>query len=454
MSEYVIMPKTDYEAACETIRAVSGKTDLIKSGDLVTEITELANRIGKMIFQKVNPLSDNMSLTSITYGNGVFVATTNDSTKSAYSTDGINWSTTTLPAQINWVNVDYCNNVFIAVARNSTTAAYSTDGIDWITITMPDKRSWKQVAYGNGVFVAIAEYAHAAAYSTDGINWTSITMPTSPYGAWSHIVYGYDRFVVSNSDSSIVAYSIDGVSWNTATLPTSADWCSVAYGNGRYIIIDRDSTKTVYSPDGINWSIANSSIDNIGYKPIVYGNGKFLTAIRDTTTAAYSIDGINWTTAILPEASAWYSMAYGDNKLVVASSQSGSIAFIVFDESGPSGEELTVLPNFENGDVVLEPEDDIVYNKVTIVKPEGLVPENIAAGIEVAGVIGTFQGGVGRPEGEFLKYLVYQLDDDKMEIIIYGVLWQTLYRDKGNYNISIPDNFGPYQVVIASEGVK
>ena len=66
---------------------------------------------------------------------------------------------------------------------------------------------------------------------------------------------------------------------------------------------------------------------------------------------------------------------------------------------------------------------------------------------------GIQSGGVGRPEGEFLKYLVYQLDDDKMEIIIYGVLWQTLYRDKGNYNISIPDNFGPYQVVIASEGV-
>ena len=63
-------------------------------------------------------------------------------------------------------------------------------------------------------------------------------------------------------------------------------------------------------------------------------------------------------------------------------------------------------------------------------------------------------GGVGRPEGEMLKYLVYQLDDDKMEIIIYGILWETLYADKGNYNVSIPDTFGPYQVVIVSEGVK
>lgn len=66
---------------------------------------------------------------------------------------------------------------------------------------------------------------------------------------------------------------------------------------------------------------------------------------------------------------------------------------------------------------------------------------------------GIQSGGVGRPEGDFLKYLVYQLDDDKMEIVIYGVLWTKLYADKGNYNVSIPNNFGPYQVVIASEGV-
>ncbi len=38
MSEYVMMPKTDYQNACNYIRSLSGKTDLIKSGDLKTEI--------------------------------------------------------------------------------------------------------------------------------------------------------------------------------------------------------------------------------------------------------------------------------------------------------------------------------------------------------------------------------------------------------------------------------
>lgn len=38
MSEYVIMPKADYIAACNAIRAKTGKTDLIKSGDMEPEI--------------------------------------------------------------------------------------------------------------------------------------------------------------------------------------------------------------------------------------------------------------------------------------------------------------------------------------------------------------------------------------------------------------------------------
>ena len=38
MSEYVIMPKADYVAACDAIREKTGKTDLIKSGDMRPEI--------------------------------------------------------------------------------------------------------------------------------------------------------------------------------------------------------------------------------------------------------------------------------------------------------------------------------------------------------------------------------------------------------------------------------
>lgn len=41
MTDYVIMPKADYQGACDAIRAKTGKTDLIKSGDMATEIEEM-----------------------------------------------------------------------------------------------------------------------------------------------------------------------------------------------------------------------------------------------------------------------------------------------------------------------------------------------------------------------------------------------------------------------------
>lgn len=41
MVDYVIMPKQDYEEACDAIRAKTGKTDLIVSGAMADEIAEI-----------------------------------------------------------------------------------------------------------------------------------------------------------------------------------------------------------------------------------------------------------------------------------------------------------------------------------------------------------------------------------------------------------------------------
>lgn len=45
MTDYVIMPESDYESACRAIRAKTGKTDLIKSGDMAEEIAGIETGI-------------------------------------------------------------------------------------------------------------------------------------------------------------------------------------------------------------------------------------------------------------------------------------------------------------------------------------------------------------------------------------------------------------------------
>ena len=51
--------------------------------------------------------------------------------------------------------------------------------------------------------------------------------------------------------------------------------------------------------------------------------------------------------------------------------------------------DLTIDPDFSSGDIVVDPEDDTVYSKVTVTKPENLKPENIPEGINIAGIDGT-----------------------------------------------------------------
>jgi len=55
----------------------------------------------------------------------------------------------------NWYSVTYGNGVFVAVAYNGTAAAYSTNGINWSASTLPSSAGWWSVTYGNGVFVAV-----------------------------------------------------------------------------------------------------------------------------------------------------------------------------------------------------------------------------------------------------------------------------------------------------------
>ena len=110
--------------------------------------------------------------------------------------------------------------------------------------------------------------------------------------------------------------------------------------------------------------------------------------------------------------------------------------------------------DFSKGNMTIKPEYGKLWNEVEIVVPEALIPANIAKGITIAGVEGVHEGGGSIDlEGELLNYIAYRLDIDENLIIIYGILFDKLYKDTGSYDLAIPDMLGQYQVVIASEGV-
>ena len=59
------------------------------------------------------------------------------------------------------------------------------------------------------------------------------------------------------------------------------------------------------------------------------------------------------------------------------------------------GEEVTVALDMSDGDMVIEPSNGKLFSSVTVEKPDTLIPENIAEGVDIAGIIGTLVAGGG-----------------------------------------------------------
>jgi hypothetical protein len=101
---------------------------------------------------------------SVAYGSGPakFVAIAGGnigvSQTAAYSADGVAWTASTLPSLAYWTSITYGNGRFVAVAQGSTLTAYSLNGIDWTTpaTVLPQVSAWSNIKYGQGTFLATA----------------------------------------------------------------------------------------------------------------------------------------------------------------------------------------------------------------------------------------------------------------------------------------------------------
>jgi hypothetical protein len=266
------------------------------------------------------------SWSSVVYGNGKFVAF-RDYGDGAHSTDGITWTefSTSYPAEP-WASAIYADGKFVAVSNSASSIYVSTDGARWDQNSLTTFSNWSSIAYGSGSFVVAS--GNAAVQSTDAITWTEIPdVITGGYNQ-THLAYGLGKFVAvfeNNSGTDNSAYSTDGVTWTASTMPSSAAWSSIAYANGKFVAISSYGG-SAYSTNGVSWTQSNmpSTIYNGWSLPLVYGRGVFVTFeasyTSDSSRALYSTDGISWTITVVPP-SRWTSLAYGEIVEIVADSQ-------------------------------------------------------------------------------------------------------------------------------------
>lgn len=107
------------------------------------------------------------------------------------STDaGATWSTpVVLPTGYVWRSSVYTNNMFFKLgvpSSGSYVLAYSSDGINWTITSVPitAESANGSVFYYNGVYNLPNGATNQLATSTDLINWSFITLPITPSGVW------------------------------------------------------------------------------------------------------------------------------------------------------------------------------------------------------------------------------------------------------------------------------
>ena len=303
---------TNWQAATShTITATNS------GGNTTANINIQVTSDGSSWTSRTMPSSQNW--TSVTFGNGLFVAVSSGGNVAATSPDGITWTARTLPSSASWSAVTFGNGIFLAVASSSNNAATSPNGITWTARTLPSVSGWVAVGYGNGIFVALG--GGAVASSPDSIIWTSGTngCPMMAGNCSESVAHGNGVFVgIGNGGIS----SSNGSNWTYLTTPISG-MIGVAFGNGSFVAMDT-GIGTTTSTDGINWVTGTNVI--AGQDNLAFGNGIFLSVIRNTNTAISSPDAVTWTTRTLPSNSEWSSVAYGNGRFVTIARGPSNIA--------------------------------------------------------------------------------------------------------------------------------
>ena len=228
-----------------------------------------------------NPYPIGNELTSITYGNGMFVATGDDGAILT-SIDGETWD-----------------------IQNSGTSNY-LDGAAWL-----DNQFW---CVGSGVMLN----------SADGVNWSNPNTGMSFTGR--NISYNGSRYVIPSSSS--IRYSDDnGATWNLINLGVILGWpeyrmmYDIVWDGSQFVVVG-DYGTVVTSPDGINWTEQTSTI-NAHLKAIAYDGSAFV-AIGNGGAIITSLDGTSWIQRTSGTSSQLLDITWGGSQFVAVGNPSSA----------------------------------------------------------------------------------------------------------------------------------
>ena len=283
------------------------------------------------------------TVSCLIYGDGKFVITSGQlgtsSSPSAYSTDnGVTWIASSMPNFRAWQAGAYGAGKFVCAAGgpnfSTNNLAYSSDGITWTSATLPLTKNWMKMLWTGSMFILIGGWNTATneyLTSTDGVSWTVRTFPIS--STWINAALDSSNNICVISGGAVAGnktlVSSDGINWKVGILPSSSQWFGLAWTGTKFITsVGGRVTGNVYamSPDGVSWSLSsNTGIPSPNaFRKVIYDDSKFV-AVGDTGSISTSTDGNTWTNVALNTNLNLWSIAAANTTLTT----SGEVALLV-----------------------------------------------------------------------------------------------------------------------------
>ena len=168
-----------------------------------------------------------------------------DSNLVHYSSNGINWSQGSHPANVRLNTLAYDGNNYVATAFVGEHCVISSNGTSWSNGGNMGGECSAGIAGGNGVFIAVDGNSNRVRRSTNGgSSWSSIyvqsgiqaeDVDTDGSGTWVIVSDGSGN---ATSNGNYVLYSTDnGQNWSEVSSSTSS-YRKVAYGGGKWVFTD------------------------------------------------------------------------------------------------------------------------------------------------------------------------------------------------------------------------
>ena len=254
----------------------------------------------------------------------------NVGTSSAISTDGVNWSigSASVPAAVGqrgrW-EANGSNNVFVVLNTGSSTAAIrSTDGITWTTVSLPTASVWQSIAAVGSTFVAVSG-AGTCASSPDGANWTTRTGTTGTDVTSNGTTFV--SMIIGNTTAACLFTSTDGTNWTARNQTVLVGNDAILY-NGTTLVLVGSNKQIQTSTDGITWvnqgqsstlgafsasAVALSGRSNAGSAIIINTISNGLYVHRNSSDST----GLNWTGYFLPVPNTTATITYAGNSTTI-----------------------------------------------------------------------------------------------------------------------------------------